>query len=250
MSLPTSAPPSLQQHSFIPGSSLQSNPGATVFESAVLSHFKTTAPILFQKETLSKRLFDILFSLGALVVCVPIFGFIWIGIRLSSPGKVLFCQPRLGQGGKIFNCYKFRTMYPDSERILRNLLKENPSLKKEWDQKQKLSHDPRVFPFGRFLRMTSLDELPQFFNVLKGELSVVGPRPYLIQQKRLLGPLATKILSVKPGITGLWQTVAREQTTFYKRMKLDAYYISKKSFWLDLKLIIKTIPIIFLGKSG
>ncbi len=197
-----------------------------------------------------KRVFDILFSLFALISLLPLFLLITIGILFSSPGRVIFTQRRLGQGGKTFKCLKFRTMYFNAEKRLDEILQDNPQLRDEWREKQKLRVDPRAFSFGKFLRKTSLDELPQFWNVLKGDLSVVGPRPYMINQRSELGPHAYKILSIRPGITGLWQTSGRNDKTFHERIILDAKYVEKSSFWLDLQLIVKTLPVVFSSKDA
>lgn len=197
-----------------------------------------------------KRGFDIVFSTCVLVFLSPIFVLIAISIFLFSPGKVLFSQERLGQGGKVFKCLKFRTMVPDAEESLDQILERFPMLKKEWQQTQKLRQDPRVFTWGRFLRKTSLDELPQFWNVLKGDLSVVGPRPYMTNQLEEMGSSASIILSIKPGITGLWQTSGRSQTNFRTRIALDKEYVDKQSFGYDLRLILKTIPVLFSSKNA
>ncbi len=197
-----------------------------------------------------KRVFDILFSVFALIALLPLFLFIAIGILLSSRGGVIYTQRRLGQGGKTFNCLKFRSMYFNAEQRLDEILQNNPGLRAEWREKQKLKADPRTFSFGKFLRKTSLDELPQFWNVLKGDLSIVGPRPYMINQRGELGPHAFKILSIRPGITGLWQTSGRNDKTFHERIILDAEYVEKNSFWLDLQLIVKTLPVVFSSKDA
>ncbi|NGX54337.1 MAG: UDP-glucose:undecaprenyl-phosphate glucose-1-phosphate transferase [Chlamydiae bacterium] len=197
-----------------------------------------------------KRVFDILFSLFALITLLPLFLLISFGILLSSRGGVIYSQHRLGQGGKTFNCLKFRSMYLNAEKRLDEILQNNPGLRAEWREKQKLRADPRTFSFGEFLRKTSLDELPQFWNVLKGDLSIVGPRPYMINQRSELGPHAFKILSIRPGITGLWQTSGRNDKTFHERILLDAEYVAKNSFWLDLQLIAKTLPVVFSSKDA
>lgn len=199
---------------------------------------------------LAKRFFDVAFSLAAIIFLSPLFLTIALLIRLTSPGKILYLQNRLGHKGKIFKCLKFRTMYIDAEEDLESILKKYPRLKKEWEAKQKLHRDPRIFSFGRFLRKTSLDELPQLWNVLKGDLSIVGPRPYMTTQKNEVGVHITKILSVRPGITGLWQTSGRSQTTFQQRIFLDAAYIDKRSLWYDFILLCKTIPIVIFAKDA
>jgi|ERR1700722_3054917 len=195
---------------------------------------------------LTKRIFDLCFSVSLVIFLAPLYVCIALAIRCSSKGKAIYVQLRLGRGGKVFKCYKFRTMYTDADKRLHDLLSEDPHLRYEWVKNQKLRKDPRIFPLGKWLRRTSLDELPQFWNVLKGDLSIVGPRPYMIVQKKQLSSLAPKILSVRPGITGLWQTSGRSHTTFQDRIHLDAEYIDKRSFWFDIMLILKTIPQILL----
>ena len=197
-----------------------------------------------------KRIFDLAFSSCALVALAPLFFMIALTILICSPGNVMYTQIRLGRGGKPFKCYKFRTMHLDADRRLKEILQKNPLLRAEWEKKQKLKIDPRVFSFGRLLRKTSLDELPQFWNVFKGDLSVVGPRPYMVKQRKELGSLGYKILSVRPGITGLWQTSGRSNTTFYERIALDAQYVDERTFGYDLKLILKTIPEIIFSKNA
>ncbi len=197
-----------------------------------------------------KRIFDIGFSIAILLLFSPLFLLIAVAIFICSPGKVLYTQMRLGIGGKPFKCYKFRTMRLDADLHLKEMLRTKPLLRSEWIQKQKLRVDPRVFLFGRLLRKTSLDELPQFWNAFKGDISVVGPRPYMVNQRRELGPLAYKILSVRPGITGLWQTSGRSNTTFQERVELDAHYVDGHCFRNDLWLILKTVPEIFLSKNA
>lgn len=197
-----------------------------------------------------KRVFDLTFSLTILSLLLPLFLLIAIGILLSSPGPVIYTQIRLGRGGKPFKCFKFRTMHADADRNLKDILTKNHILQTEWNVHQKLKRDPRTFGFGRFLRRASFDELPQFWNVVKGDLSIVGPRPYMISQRKELGKYANKILSLRPGLTGLWQTSGRSNTTFRKRVTLDAQYVDECSFWYDLKLIAKTIPEILFPKNA
>ncbi len=198
-----------------------------------------------------KRSFDIFFSLLALILAFPFLLFIFIGIKCTSGGAVFFSHERIGRGGKRFHCYKFRTMYPDAEKRLREILKQCPERKKEWDASHKLKNDPRVTPIGAFLRKTSLDELPQFWNVLKGDLSVVGPRPVVDDELKVhFGPKAEKILSIRPGITGLWQVSGRSDTCYTTRVMLDEKYVDNRSLMLDIKLIAKTIPSMIFSKGA
>jgi undecaprenyl-phosphate galactose phosphotransferase len=187
--------------------------------------------------------FDIGFSLVALACLVPVLGLVALVVKASSPGPLFFRSQRVGRGGKIFGCLKFRTMFADAEKRLEEMLQKDPALKKEWETFWKLKEDPRITPVGRFLRKTSLDELPQFWNVLMGELSVVGPRPITQEEvKRYYGDKAEKILSLRPGVTGLWQTSGRNLLSFEERVLLEERYVDTHSFLLDLKLILKTIP--------
>ncbi len=201
--------------------------------------------------TILKRSFDLIFSIGCLVAFSPLFLCIALLIKLSSKGPVFYTSSRIGLSHKPISCLKFRTMYMDAEARLSLLLHQNPHLKKEWMQYQKLKNDPRILPIGKFLRKTSLDELPQFFNVLLGDLSIVGPRPFYEHQvKEYLGNKAEKFLSVKPGITGLWQVSGRNLLTFTERLILEESYIDNASLLKDLKIILKTLPAILSSKGA
>lgn len=199
-----------------------------------------------------KRGFDILFSLLCLTIGLPFFLLIAICILITSPGKMIYAHQRIGRGGKPFLCYKFRTMYADADRKLKELLEQDEQLREEWKRSYKLKKDPRVTTIGAFLRKTSLDELPQFWNVLKGDLSVVGPRPVVKEEvDNYLGVKAHKILSIRPGLTGPWQISGRSDIDSYqKRIQLDEYYVDHHSFLLDLKLIAKTVPAMVSSKGA
>lgn len=198
-----------------------------------------------------KRSFDILFSLFALSICLPLFFIIGLAIRLSSRGKAIYAHDRVGRGGIPFRCYKFRTMYRDADSKLKKLLAEDAALRLEWEMTRKLKTDPRITPVGRFLRRTSLDELPQFWNVLKGDLSVVGPRPVVRRElDEFYGPKAAKVLSLRPGLTGIWQVSGRSDTSYATRVLLDETYVDKQSLLLDIKLICKTLPAMISSKGA
>ena len=198
-----------------------------------------------------KRSFDILFSLFALILLLPLMFFIVVLVRCTSKGKSVYKHPRIGRNGKSFHCYKFRTMYPDADARLKELLAMHPELRDEWVSSHKLKNDPRVTPFGKFLRKCSLDELPQFWNVLRGDMSVVGPRPVVLAEVIAhLGPKSSKILSVRPGLTCLWQVSGRSDTSYERRVALDEKYVDEPSFWLDLKLIALTIPRMFFSSGA
>lgn len=198
-----------------------------------------------------KRSFDIIFSLAVLIFLSPLFLLIAFLIRLTSRGNPIFGHERIGRGGKPFICYKFRTMYADAPERLHSLLSMRADLKEEWEKSQKLKNDPRVTPLGKLLRKTSLDEFPQFWNVLKGDLSVVGPRPVVEKELQThFGSKGPLIVSVRPGVTGLWQVSGRSNTSYAERILLDETYINTQSFLLDLKLIIKTLPAVIFSKGA
>jgi len=198
-----------------------------------------------------KRIFDIVFSLSILVLFLPVFAMIALIVAITSKGAIVYAHSRVGRGGKKFGCYKFRSMYFDADKRLEELLKNNPELKKEWEKNFKLKNDPRITPIGSFLRKTSLDEFPQFWNVLKGDLSVVGPRP-VIQDEivKYYGDKAAFVLSIRPGLTGLWQVSGRSNTSYDVRVLLDEEYINKQSLALDIKLVLKTIPAMLTSRGA
>lgn len=199
------------------------------------------------------RIFDIGFSVFALILFLPLLIIIALIIKLKSPeGKILFKQKRLGLNGKVFEVYKFRTMVPHAEEKLQELLERDEEAQKEYLTYRKLKNDIRIIDgIGSFLRKSSLDEVPQFFNVLLGTMSVVGPRPYMEAEfYQHAKETITKITSVKPGITGYWQVIpTRHDTTFNARVKSDLKYIKEKSLWLDIQIIFKTIGVMLLGRG-
>ena len=200
---------------------------------------------------MGKRLFDVCFSLGALLLGFPVFLLCALIVKTSSPGPIFYAHRRVGRNGIPFGCWKFRTMYRDAEKRLQPLLASDPSLMHEWQVYFKLKQDPRVTPIGKFLRKTSLDELPQFFNVLKGEMSVVGPRPLTDHEVSVyLGNKASKILSVRPGITTLWVTQGRNRFSLEERVLLEEQYVTCQSFWLDCKLIFRTLLQVLFPKGA
>ena len=199
-----------------------------------------------------KRTFDIFFSLLFLTITAPFFLLIALMIFIVSPGNVFYSHERIGRGGKKFRCYKFRSMYPDADQRLQKILESSQDLSEEWKKNYKLKNDPRITPIGAFLRKSSLDELPQFWNVLKGDLSIVGPRPVVKDEiDTFYHVKAHKILSIRPGITGIWQVSGRNDIHSYeKRVLMDEYYVENHSLLLDIKLIAKTIPAILFSKGA
>ena len=182
-----------------------------------------------------------LFALPLLAICVA--------LRLGSGGPLFFAHERIGRNGRTFRLWKLRTMVPDAERILECTLAADPDLREEWLRDHKLQDDPRVTPFGRFLRRTSLDELPQLWNVLRGDMSLVGPRPIVVDEIERYGETFALYARVRPGITGLWQVSGRNATSYDRRVALDHHYVSHWSPWLDLYVLAST-PVVVLRRSG
>jgi exopolysaccharide biosynthesis polyprenyl glycosylphosphotransferase len=210
----------------------------------------------FNPDSSWKRTFDVIFSLFILTVTAPLMLGIMLAIKLDSRGPVIYRHRRIMATGREFSCLKFRTMVVDADRQLEKLLAENPELKEEWDRNYKLKDDPRITRVGRFLRRTSLDEFPQFINVLRGEMSVVGARPIVGREledyyKGNGEQSAGRYVSMKPGITGPWQVTKRNDMDDYKeRVELDDWYVLNYSLWYDIKIIFKTIRCMFSGKGA
>lgn len=196
------------------------------------------------------RMLDVVVALMALVLVAPLMVVIVVAIKLSSRGPVFFSQERLGRGGRIFPCIKFRTMRIDSEAILSVLLATDSSVRVEWDRDQKLRNDPRVFAIGGLLRRTSLDELPQLFNVLIGDMSIVGPRPIIEAEAFRYRRYIADYLTVRPGITGLWQVSGRNHTTYRRRVACDVAYVRAKSASNDLRIMALTVPTVLLARGA
>ncbi len=200
---------------------------------------------------LVKRSFDIAISLLLLPFLLPVIGIIALLVRRDSRGPAFIVQERLGRWDTVFRCVKFRTMFRNADSILEKHLAENPSARREWKKFKKLrGDDPRVTRIGRFLRKTSLDEIPQIFNVLKGEMSLTGPRPYLPREKSEMGRFTDVILLTTPGITGLWQISGRNELSFAERIKLDTWYVQNWSLWLDFIILFKTAEILVTRKGA
>ena len=196
-----------------------------------------------------KRAIDLLLTLGTAVLVLPLILAIAIWIRLDSKGSPFFTQRRIGQNGREMHILKFRTMVQDAECVLRDCLAANPGLHAEWERDQKLKCDPRVTRAGAFLRKTSLDELPQLWNVFKGEMSLVGPRPIVQGEVSKYGDVFNLYTRVKPGITGLWQVSGRNDVSYQQRVEMDRYYICNWSVWFDIWILAKTVPVV-LQRNG
>ncbi len=205
--------------------------------------------LALKRNAITKRVFDVLFSIMGMVILSPLLVGIMLLIRLDSNGPVFFGHKRLGRGGRYFSCYKFRTMLINSQDILNNLLENDQEAREKWERDFKLKDDPRITKIGSFLRKTSLDELPQLWNVLKGDMSLVGPRPIIADEVQKYGEKSKYLFRVIPGITGLWQVSGRNDVDYDERILLDEYYAKNWSLWLDIELLFRTIGAV-LKKKG
>jgi len=197
-----------------------------------------------------KRTIDLLCAVSILTLLAPLFATIALLIKFDSEGPVFFRQERMGKGGEIFTLLKFRSMYSDADERLSHVLESDPERRREYEKYHKLSDDPRVTPVGKLLRRYSLDELPQLLNVIRGEMSLVGPRAYMPAELPDMKGLETVILQTPPGVTGLWQVSGRNQLTFGERVDLDVHYVQNWSPWLDLYLLVRTVPTVLTGEGA
>jgi len=199
-----------------------------------------------------KRCLDILFSFFLIIFLIPLFLIIGIVIKFNSKGTIIYSQKRIGKKNKPFACYKFRTMHPQAKYLLKKILLQNPNFRNEFENTRKITNDPRITKIGKFLRFTSLDELPQIFNVFKGDMSFIGPRPIVKSEIKKYGKEFGKVFSIKPGISGLWQVSGRNNLSYDKRVELDINYSENINFLLDIKIFIRTIVVILFpfGKGA
>lgn len=197
-----------------------------------------------------KRIFDIVATVCGGILILPILAIVAVLIYLDSPGPIVFGHKRVGQGGKEFPCYKFRSMVPNAQEALEVYLKENPAAREEWERDFKLKDDPRVTRIGKFLRKTSLDELPQLWNVLIGNMSLVGPRPIVRDEIVKYGDYINDFYLVTPGITGVWQVSGRSDTTYEERVLMDSWYVHNWSVWIDIVYLLKTVLVVYKAKGA
>jgi exopolysaccharide production protein ExoY len=197
----------------------------------------------------SKRAFDILFALAVLVVVAPLM-IILFGLVKLDGGPAVFSHRRIGQNGRPFQCLKFRSMYTDSAARLEDILRTSAQARAEWAKDHKLRNDPRMTSLGRFLRASSLDELPQLFNILRGEMSVVGPRPIVEAEMVKYGARIENYRRMRPGLTGLWQISGRNDVDYRRRVAMDVLYSRRISFLLDVKIVVMTVPAVLLSKGS
>jgi Undecaprenyl-phosphate galactose phosphotransferase WbaP len=198
----------------------------------------------------TKRFIDLSLVIIGGIIVLPFLLLIALLVKISSPGKVLYGHERIGMNGKRFTAYKFRSMVSNSDEVLRQLLESDPEIKKEWETNFKLRSDPRITAIGKFLRRTSFDEFPQLINILKGEMSLVGPRPINEAEKEKYGKDYNRIFSVKPGLTGLWQVSGRSDADYNERVAYDTYYLQSWSVWLDFWVLLRTFGVVIKGKGA
>ena len=197
-----------------------------------------------------KRFIDLFLLLISSPITIPVVLIVSLAIKISSPGPVFYGHKRTGRNGREFKCWKFRSMVIDADKQLEKILAENPQMRAEWEKDRKFTNDPRVTKIGKILRKTSIDEIPQFFNILTGEMSFIGPRPVTEPELKKYGNKAEFILSVQPGLSGMWQISGRSDTGYEERVTLDSYYIQNWSVCLDIWIIIKTVYVVLRGKGA
>ena len=203
-----------------------------------------------RRNRLAKRVFDLIATICGGFLILPILLVLAVLVGIDNKGHIIFAHRRVGQNGKLFPCYKFQSMVPDAQKCLEEYLAKTPEARKEWEESFKLANDPRVTKLGAFLRKTSLDELPQLWNVLVGDMSLVGPRPIVTKEIERYGDYIREYYMVPPGITGMWQVNGRSDTTYEERVAMDTWYVRNWSVWIDLVYLFKTVKTVFTGKGA
>ena len=203
-----------------------------------------------RRNRLAKRIFDLVATVIGGLLILPVLLILAVLVGIDNKGCVIFAHRRVGRKGKLFPCYKFQSMVPDAQERLEEYLAQNPEARKEWEESFKLTNDPRVTKLGAFLRKTSLDELPQLWNVLMGDMSLVGPRPIVTKEIERYGDYIREYYMVPPGITGMWQVNGRSDTTYEERVAMDTWYVRNWSVWIDLVYLFKTVKTVFTGKGA
>jgi Undecaprenyl-phosphate galactose phosphotransferase WbaP len=210
----------------------------------------TASPLLEGRALRIKRVFDVTVALILLLGSLPLAVAIAFAIALETPGPVFFRHTRIGRNNRVFGLWKFRSMWKNADAALNEYLGKHPELLEEWNQTHKLKQDPRITRVGRWLRRSSLDELPQLWNVLRGDMSMVGPRPIVEAEKAKYGPAVSLYLCVPPGLTGLWQICGRNDTSYRQRIELDTEYIRTWSLKLDMTVLLKTVRVVLRGHGA
>ena len=203
-----------------------------------------------RRNRLAKRIFYLVATIVGGLLIFPILFVLAVLVGIDNKGRIIFAHQRVGRNGKMFPCYKFQSMIPNAQELLEEYLAKNPEARKEWEESFKLTNDPRVTKLGAFLRKTSLDELPQLWNVLMGDMSLVGPRPIVAKEVKFYGENIEEYYMVPPGITGMWQVNGRSDTTYEERVGMDTWYVRNWSVWIDLVYLFKTVKTVFTGKGA
>lgn len=198
----------------------------------------------------AKRILDIVIAGAALVFVFPLLLTVGLLIRLQDGGRAVYVQKRYGRNGRTFMCYKLRSMVLNSDERLKQILDTDPVAREEWDRTQKLTNDPRITPLGHFIRKTSIDELPQLLNILRGEMSIVGPRPIVENEINKYGEFYRDYCTVRPGLTGLWQVEGRSNTTYEQRVQLDVKYARTRSLGGDFMIMLRTVPAVLFSRGA
>jgi undecaprenyl-phosphate galactose phosphotransferase len=205
--------------------------------------------LLDYRNRILKRILDIGLGLVGALLLVPLHLLVTFLVKIDDQGKVVFTQNRIGRNGKPIRIYKFRTMVENAEQVLKDMMERDPAIREAYERDKKLENDPRITRIGNILRKTSLDEFPQFLNVLKGEMSFVGPRPYLFNEIKDMEDKYDSIIKIKPGITGLWQATGRNDISFDERVVLDQYYVRNWTIWFDFVIILRTVLSVLTRKG-
>ena len=205
---------------------------------------------LIAADPMEMRVIDIVGAILLLIVFLPVMVLIALSVFIANPGPVFFSQKRIGRNGKLFSCYKFRTMAIDAEKRLADVLAADPKARAEWERDHKLRNDPRIVGIGQFLRKSSLDELPQLFNVIKGDMSLVGPRPIVEEESHRYGKYIAHYCAVRPGITGLWQVSGRNDVSYRRRVAYAVLYARKFQIGDNAKILLLTVPSVLASRGS
>ena len=248
----TTVQPHVRNLSYVPdliGTPMMGVEAQVLFtEEILMLHLRNN--LAMRRNKIYKRIFDLVCTICGGLLILPIIAVIALLVAIDNRGNVIFAHRRIGKDGKEFPCYKFQSMVPNAQEILQDYLAKNPEARKEWDESFKLTNDPRVTKLGSFLRKTSLDELPQLWNVIKGDMSLVGPRPIVKKEIERYGEYFREYAMVLPGITGMWQASGRSDTTYEERVSMDTWYVRNWSVWLDIMYLAKTFTAVIFGKGA
>ena len=222
----------------------------TLVHIAAQSFVDWDPPVHSRWQLTVKRSLDLIVAIPVLILLMPVFAIAALLIKLETPGPVVYADKRLGKGGKVFNCLKLRTMFTGSEDSLEAYLESHPEAREHWAVYRKLPNDPRLTRVGRILRKTTLDELPQVINIIRGEMSIVGPRPFMLREAQELEPYMAGLLSMRPGMAGIWMAHGRNELTFEERIQLELKYIRRWSLKLDAVLFVKSLVAVLTARGA